>query len=80
MKVKKGFCADRTECICIALTHFSLQPLTAETGFYSSIVQLIFVVIILKLRQGFLLLLSLRFQYRIIDISYPFPCCSYKTN
>jgi len=30
MKLKKGFCADSTECICISLTHFSLQPVTAK--------------------------------------------------
>jgi len=30
MKVKKVFCADGTECICIALKDFSLQQLTTK--------------------------------------------------
>jgi hypothetical protein len=28
--VKKCFCADGTELICVALTDFSLQPVTAK--------------------------------------------------
>ena len=69
MRAKKVFCADGTEFICITLTDLSLQPVTTETGFDSRIVQVIFEVITVKLRQGFFLVFPLCFQYRIIDIS-----------
>jgi len=80
MKVEKVFCADGNEFICITFTDFSLQPVTTETGFDSRLVQVIFVVITVKLGQGFILVLPLCFQCLIIDISYPFPCCCYKNN
>jgi hypothetical protein len=50
---EEGFCADGTEFIGITLTDFSLQPVTAETGFDSRTVQVIFVVITVKIRQRF---------------------------
>jgi len=62
MKVKKVFCADGNEFICITLADFSLQPVTTETGFDSRIVRVIFVVITVKLRQGFFLVLPFIFD------------------
>jgi hypothetical protein len=59
--VKKCFCADGTELICVTLTDFSLQPLTAKLVLLQDSSGDI-VVITVKIGQGFFLVLPFIFD------------------